>query len=101
MEQGIHGTGRHNAVFGKLLVAGGLEVAGKGLQIAVLITALALDDPVDLPCQIDGLLLAGGAGVGCQRIDGKRLIIGVLGIVANAAVVIDRPVTPPISSSTQ
>ena len=92
MEQGVHGLCRHDTVFGELFVALRLPVDGKGLQIALAVGAVLLDEMKDLFCvgQRNGVF--GQPVVSGKGIDGKALIVGVLGGVLRLAGVIAAPV---------
>ena len=92
MEQGVHGLCRHDTVFRELFVALRLPVDGKGLQIALAVGAVLLDEMKDLFCvgQRNGVF--GQPVVSGKGIDGKALIVGVLGGVLRLAGVIAAPV---------
>ena len=92
MEQGVHGLCRHDAVLRELFVALRLPVDGKGLQIALAVGAVLLDEMKDLFCvgQRNGVF--GQPVVSGKGIDGKALIVGVLGGVLRLAGVIAAPV---------
>lgn len=92
MEQGIHGLCRHDTVFRELFVALRLPVDGKGLQIALAVGAVLLDEMKDLFCVVQRNGVFGQPVVSGKGIDGKALIVGVLGGVLRLAGIIAAPV---------
>ncbi len=96
MKQRIHGTVCHNTVLRQFFIAGRLEAAVKGFQITTLVTAFALDQIEQLCCGIQSFLAAGQVIVGRQGIDGKCLVVGVLGGVQGRAIVVQTPINTAV-----
>ena len=92
MQQGVHGLSRHDAVFRELFVAFRLPVDGKSFEVALGVGAVLLDQVENFFGPVKCSLLAGQAVVCRQRIDGKALIVGVLGGVQRFAGVVTAPV---------
>ena len=92
MEQGVHGLVGHDAVLGQLFVALRLPVHRKGLEVALCVGAAALDEAEQLQRPVQGGLLPGQPVVGGQGVDGKSLVVGVLGGVQRAAQSVAAPV---------
>ena len=91
VEQRIHGTLCHDAVFRKLFIGLRIPEPVVGLAVAFCIPAVHLYDLKQLPCGLQRLGISGQPIVSGERINGKRLVIGVLGGVQRLSVICHRP----------
>ena len=96
MKKRVHGFFRHDSVLRKLIIFLRLKAHVKGLQITVFVPALALDNLIELPCQRKRFLVPGSVIIGRKGINGKGLIVGVLGGVLRLSVKGKRPVNAPV-----
>ena len=92
VEQGVHGAGGHHAVFAELFVAFGLPIGGECFQIAARVPAFCFDDAEQLLSPLQGIGVSAGAEISGKGINGKRLVVGVLGAVGHLAVRAQGPV---------
>ena len=91
MQQRIHGLLCHDTVLRELFIALRLEIAGKCLEITVLVGAVCLDDLLQRFCQLQRLGVARRIKIRRQRINCKCLIVRMLCRIERFSVVGDRP----------
>ena len=91
MQQRIHGLLCHDTVLRELFIALRLEIAGKCLEITVLVGAVCLDDLLQRFCQLQRLGVACRIKIRRQRINCKCLIVRMLCRIERLSVVGDRP----------
>ena len=91
MKQGIHGSVRHNAVFGKLVVCSRCKGSVQCFLVAAFIKALLLNDTEKLHGMRQCFFLTGCRIVRRKRIYGKCLVVNMLCGILRSAVVSNGP----------
>ena len=86
VQERVHCPLRHDPVFRELLIALRRKVRMKGFQVAARIPAFVLNEMEEFPRLFKRRRLSARERIVGERIDGKRLVIGVLGGIQNRAV---------------
>ena len=87
MKQSVHCFLSDHTVFGKLVIFDLMKALIKGFLVSKLIRTFGLNDMEQLFCHIKSLLITACLIIGGKSIDGKGLIVGMLGGVTGDAVV--------------